>query len=128
MPHYYFHVRRGQITVLDHDGIALADTTHAKVEAAQRAHQVVNGEAMNGASMKEASARRGGIIWGINRRPQTQVRPPHLPGQGNVCTLGPRSGCFSGRGRSLLEIDHVERDDERARRIAGSNPARPRNA
>ena len=62
MPRYYFHVRRGQITVLDHEGIVLADTAHAKVEAAQRAQQVVNGEAMNGASMKEASARRGGII------------------------------------------------------------------
>ena len=43
MPHYYFHVRRGQITVLDHEGIELADTADAKVEAAQRAQQVVNG-------------------------------------------------------------------------------------
>ena len=62
MPHYYFHVRRGQITVLDHEGIELADTADAEVEAAQRAQQVVNGEAMNGASMNEASASRGGII------------------------------------------------------------------
>ncbi len=66
MPHYYFHVRRGQMTVLDHEGIVLADAAHAKAEAAQRAH-VVNGEAMNGASMngasmKEASASRKGII------------------------------------------------------------------
>jgi Domain of unknown function (DUF6894) len=62
MPHYYFHVRRGQITVLDHEGIELADAADVKVEAAQRAKQVVNGEAMNGASMNEASASRGGII------------------------------------------------------------------
>ena len=62
MSHYYFHVRRGQITVLDHEGIELADTADAKVEAAQRAEQVVNGEATNGASMNEASANRGGII------------------------------------------------------------------
>ena len=67
IPHYYFHVRRGQITVLDHEGIVLADTAHAKVEAAQRAEQVVNGEAMNGVSMNKASinqvfASRGGII------------------------------------------------------------------
>ena len=33
-----------------------------------------------------------------------------------------------GAGAPFFEIDHVERDDERARRIAGSNPARPRNA
>jgi hypothetical protein len=62
MPHYYFHVRRGQITVLDHEGIVLADPAHAKVAAAQRAQQVVNGEAMNGASMNETSASRRGII------------------------------------------------------------------
>ncbi len=68
IPHYYFHVRRGQITVLDHEGIVLADAAHAKAEAAQRAEKVVNGEAMNGAlmngasSMNEASARRGAII------------------------------------------------------------------
>ena len=59
-PHYYFHVRRGQITVLDHEGSELADTAHAKVEAAQRAKQVASGGAMNGASMNEASASRGG--------------------------------------------------------------------
>jgi hypothetical protein len=57
IPHYYFHVRRGQITVLDHEGVVLADTAHAKAEAAQRAQQVVNG-----ASMNEASTSRGRII------------------------------------------------------------------
>jgi hypothetical protein len=57
MPHYYFHVRRGQITILDHEGIELADPVDAEVAAAQRAQQVVNGEAMN-----EASASRRGII------------------------------------------------------------------
>ena len=62
MAHYYFHVRRGQITLLDHKGIELADTVDAKVEAAQRAKQVLSGEAMEGASMNEASATRGGII------------------------------------------------------------------
>jgi hypothetical protein len=62
MPHYYFHLRRGQVTVLDHEGIELADAADANVEAAQRAKQVVNGEAMNGASMNEASASRRGII------------------------------------------------------------------
>ena len=62
MAHYYFHVRRGQITLLDHKGIELADNVDAKVEAAQRAKQVLSGEAMEGASMNEASATRGGII------------------------------------------------------------------
>jgi uncharacterized protein DUF6894 len=55
MPHYYFHVRRGQITVLDHEGIELADTVDAEGEAAQRAQELVNGEALNG---EYASRRR----------------------------------------------------------------------
>ena len=59
MPRYYFHVRRGQITVLDHGGIELADTVDAEAEAAERAQQLVNGEAMNGAS---AERRRGIIV------------------------------------------------------------------
>jgi hypothetical protein len=62
MPHYYFHVRRGQITLLDHEGIVLPDAERAKVEATQRAQQVVDGEAMNGASMNEASASRRWIV------------------------------------------------------------------
>jgi hypothetical protein len=57
MPHYFFHVRRGQITVLDHEGIELADTVDAEVEAAERAQQIVSG-----ASLNEASASRGRII------------------------------------------------------------------
>jgi hypothetical protein len=62
MPHYYFHVRRGRITILDHEGIALADTANAKVEAQQRAQLIVNGEAMDGASMNKTSASRGRAI------------------------------------------------------------------
>jgi hypothetical protein len=65
MPHYYFHVRRGQITILDHEGIELADTVDAELEAAQRAQQVVNGEAMNEAS----SSRRGIIVADDNWQP-----------------------------------------------------------
>ena len=57
MPRYYFHVRRGQLTVLDHGGIELADSVDAEAEAAERAQQLANGEAMNG-----ASASAGGII------------------------------------------------------------------
>jgi hypothetical protein len=48
MPRYYFHMRRGQITILDHEGIELADGADAEAEAAERAQQLANGEAMNG--------------------------------------------------------------------------------
>ena len=59
MPRYYFHVRRGQITILDHEGIEFAGGADAEAEAAERAQQLANGEAMNGASMNGASAGRG---------------------------------------------------------------------
>ena len=63
MPRYFFHVRRGQIiTILDHEDIELAGGADAEAEAAERAQQLANGEAMNGASMNEASASRGRII------------------------------------------------------------------
>ena len=62
MPRYYFHVRRGQITILDHEGIELAGGADAEAEAAGRAQQLANGEAMTGASMNGASASRGRII------------------------------------------------------------------
>jgi hypothetical protein len=64
MPRYYFHVRRGQITVLDHGGIELADTTAAKVEGAQRAHGLVNGEPLNGASAIRRSIVVADDNWG----------------------------------------------------------------
>jgi hypothetical protein len=51
MPRYYFHVRRGQMTVLDQEGIELADTADAEVEAAQRAQQIVNRGSLNGGSL-----------------------------------------------------------------------------
>ena len=51
MPRYYFHVRRGQMTVLDQEGVELAGTVDAEVEAAQRAQQVVNRGSLNGGSL-----------------------------------------------------------------------------
>jgi hypothetical protein len=57
MSRYYFHVRRGRLTVLDHGGIELADTMDAEVEAVERAQRLVNGEPLNG-----ASASRGIIV------------------------------------------------------------------
>jgi hypothetical protein len=40
MPRYYFHVRRGQVTVLDQEGIVLIDREEAAEEAERRAWQV----------------------------------------------------------------------------------------
>jgi hypothetical protein len=48
MPRYFFHVKRGQMTVLDQEGIELADTAEAEIEAARRAQQIVGEEASKG--------------------------------------------------------------------------------
>ena len=62
MPRYYFHVRRGQITVLDHAGIELAESADAEVTSAQRAQQLANGEAIERGVDERISVRqpRGG--------------------------------------------------------------------
>ena len=64
---YYFHVRRGQLTVLDHVGIVLADTTAAEVEAARRAHL---------ASLNRAHASQRGRIVVANDSWQTLFELP----------------------------------------------------
>jgi hypothetical protein len=48
VPRYFFHVKRGQMTVLDQEGIELADAAQAELEAARRAQQSVTGDALNG--------------------------------------------------------------------------------
>lgn len=45
MPRYYFHVRRGQATVLDHRGVELVDPVEAAKEGMRRALQMEDGEA-----------------------------------------------------------------------------------
>ena len=60
MPRYYFHVRRGQITILDNEGIELADLVHAELKAAERAQEVVNEESLKRESLNRGN--RGSIV------------------------------------------------------------------
>ncbi|MFZ0854049.1 MAG: hypothetical protein WAO08_33220 [Hyphomicrobiaceae bacterium] len=48
MPRYFFHVKRGQMTVLDQEGIALANLAQAEEEAVHRAQQCLADDACNG--------------------------------------------------------------------------------
>jgi hypothetical protein len=48
MPRYYFHVRRGQVRILDREGTELADIDEAAKEAARRARQIAARESLNG--------------------------------------------------------------------------------
>ncbi len=41
MPRYYFHVKRGQLTVLDHEGVELLDLAEAEQEALRRGQEIV---------------------------------------------------------------------------------------
>jgi len=40
VPRYYFHVRRGQLTVVDREGMELSDEVEAIKEAARRGRQL----------------------------------------------------------------------------------------
>ena len=40
MPRYYFHVKRGQVTILDQLGVELADIDEAANEAARRGQAI----------------------------------------------------------------------------------------
>ena len=44
MPRYYFHVRRGQLTVPDQEGMELANDVEAVQEAARRGRQIATDE------------------------------------------------------------------------------------
>lgn len=48
MSRYYFHVKRGQVTVLDQEGLELPNVAGAEREAVRRAQHIFNGEAMKG--------------------------------------------------------------------------------
>jgi hypothetical protein len=41
MPRYYFHIKRGQVTILDHEGAELIDLAEAEKEAVRRGREIV---------------------------------------------------------------------------------------
>jgi hypothetical protein len=47
MPRYFFHVRRGQMTVVDKVGVELADIGEAVKEAARRGREIATRESLN---------------------------------------------------------------------------------
>jgi hypothetical protein len=47
MPRYYFHVKRGQLTVLDHEGVELLDLAEAEQEALRRGQEIVARDGTN---------------------------------------------------------------------------------
>jgi hypothetical protein len=46
MPRYFFHVKRGQVTFLDREGLECADLDEAAREAARRAWEIEAREAL----------------------------------------------------------------------------------
>jgi len=53
MPRYYFHVKRGQVTVLDHEGADLRNLAEAGKEAVRRGREIV---------ARDGPSNRGSII------------------------------------------------------------------
>ena len=60
MPRYFFHVKRGQMTVLDQEGIELDNDALAEEEAARRAQRIVTDKTLNGAPVSSTAS--GGMI------------------------------------------------------------------
>jgi len=65
MPRYYFHIKRGQVTVLDHQGAELVDFAAAEKEAMRRGREIVT---------RDGPTNRGSIIVADdNWRPLCEV-------------------------------------------------------
>ena len=62
MPHYFFHVKHGQVTVLDQEGIELANGAQAEEEAARRAQQCLVDDAWNGTPVGRGTPASSGMI------------------------------------------------------------------
>jgi hypothetical protein len=48
LPRYYFHLKRGQVTILDQVGVELTDLEEAVKEAARRGRQIAKRGAAHG--------------------------------------------------------------------------------
>jgi uncharacterized protein DUF6894 len=48
MPRYFFHVKRGQVTVLDQQGIELENSAQVEEEAIRRTQQCLADDVWNG--------------------------------------------------------------------------------
>jgi hypothetical protein len=57
MPRYYFHIKRGQVIVLDHEGAELVDLAGAAEEAVRRGREIV---------VRDTSTSSGSIIVADN--------------------------------------------------------------
>jgi hypothetical protein len=53
MPRYFFHVKRGQVTVLDQEGIELAGIEEAEQEAARLGREIAADDALRGTSSSD---------------------------------------------------------------------------
>ena len=47
MPRYFFHVKRGQVTVLDQEGVELENSAQAEEEATRRTQQCLADDVWN---------------------------------------------------------------------------------
>lgn len=50
MRRFYFHVKNGQLTVLDHEGVEFADEQAAAKEATRRGREIATRSALKGVS------------------------------------------------------------------------------
>jgi hypothetical protein len=69
MPRFFFHLKRGQVTILDHEGAELADIEQAEKEAARRGREIAARDASEGVASRGAAI----VIADAQWRPVFQV-------------------------------------------------------
>ena len=69
MLQFHFHVKRGEVTVLDHEGIELADIEEATNEAVRRGREIAKASALKGISP-------GGVIVVVDEQWQPVCEMP----------------------------------------------------
>ena len=74
VPRYFFHVKRGQMTVLDQDGIELDNDAQAEKEAAHRVRRIVGDDALNGSPVSDQTGRGMIIVADENWRRLFELR------------------------------------------------------
>lgn len=57
MPRYFFHVKRGQVTVLDQNGVELGGQEEAEEEGKRRVQEI-----LTGSNHKGGTANKGAVI------------------------------------------------------------------
>jgi hypothetical protein len=79
VPRYFFHIKRGQVTVLDQQGIELENDAQAEEQATRRAQQCLEDDAWNGTPVSREISSGVIIVTDENWRRLIELPFPTAP-------------------------------------------------